>query len=82
MFVEQIEHFASAMRSTNAFENNRKSQSLKWMQRHIEEGLMQILHENTMASEKLKTLQQDVAKGKISPLDAADLVLEIFKERR
>lgn len=71
----QIEAFEMAMRAAGAFTTNRQSQSLAWMQQHIEEGLMRMLTDDQAIADQFKALQAEVSAGTVNPVDAAEAIL-------
>ena len=70
--------FKSKMQDSNAFEANRANQSLSWMRRHIEEGLLRRLKEDKRLSQAIKDLEKQVIAGTKNPVEAAETILNML----
>jgi len=61
------------------FEKNRNTQQIQWMYNNINEALKQLFYNSENISEKLVALEKDIVTSKISPVKAAENIIEVFK---
>ncbi len=70
-----LSEFERTMRASSAFDENRSTQALAWMHKHIEEGLLRRLDSNDQIAALLPTLEKQVSQGQKTPIEAAEEVL-------
>ena len=71
-----------ALVNTNGyFTKNRQQQNISWMHNTINNELKQLFYGSEAITKELSILEKDVISSKISPLKAANRVIEMFKKR-
>ena len=76
---EIIESYKNLTISNNSFENNRKQQAKFWLEQTINENLKSLFYNNQLVKERIKTIENKVIEGSISPFKAAKELLDLFK---
>lgn len=77
---EEILKFKKQVTESGYFEKNRNHQKLRWMYDNINEDLKQLFYGNPEISEQLIQLKKEVLDSHISPVEAAQLILNSFKK--
>ena len=77
---ERIQEFKELVDENGYFLKNRKEQQIQWMYNNIHEELKQLFYGTDQISDRLKTLEQEVLDAKISPVKAAEIIMETFKK--
>jgi len=72
-----LEH-QSITKANGWLDRVRREQQLRWMNAAIEQGLHRLFHSHPAILRNLKTLEQDVLEGRVSPLRAASSLLETY----
>lgn len=62
------------------FTNNRNNQKIQWLHNNINDQLKQLFYDSKDVENQLSKLRNDVISSKISPVQAADNIIEIFKK--
>ena len=75
---EDIEKFASLAKASGAFEEKRKTQTVRWMWDRIEDRLLSDLKTADVVSKLAPDLEARVMEGRTTPALAADRLLEVF----
>jgi len=75
---DKILEYAGLTKSNGFFEKNRNEQALHWMKEAISEALTLHFYKNEQISKKLKKLQTEVLRNKISPFIAATRILNFY----
>lgn len=75
---EDIEKFASLAKASGAFEEKRKTQTVRWMWDQIEDRLLSDLKTADVVSKLALELETGVREGRTTPTLAADRLLEVF----
>lgn len=75
---EDIEKFASLAKASGAFEEKRKTQTVRWMWDRIEDRLLSDLKTADVVSKLAPELEARVMEGRTTPALAADRLLEVF----
>ena len=75
-----LEHRA-LMEASGWFERRRQEQALQWMQEALLHALEQEVRRDTLVSDRLTAMRQEVVHGRISPFRAARELLDLFKRR-
>lgn len=74
----QIENYKHITRKNNFFFRKRNEQSTFWMHETIQQQLKQNFYENKEIKNKIKSLEEEVLKNKISSFVAACKLLELY----
>lgn len=74
---EMIEEYQELVKTADYFDKRRKEQALQAFTDTIEETIRQKFYHNAVISKQLKSIQQDILSGKISPYAAARKLIEI-----
>ena len=77
---ERIEEFKDLVVENGYFQKNRKEQQIEWMYNNIHEELKQLFYGSKEIKDQLKLLENDIVSSKISPVKAAEKMLEAFKK--
>jgi LAO/AO transport system kinase len=62
------------------FNKNRTRQQIQWMYNNINEALKQLFYGSEHVSSKLSALEKDIITSKISPVKAAQEIIDVFKK--
>jgi len=76
---ERIEEFKALVVENGYFQKNRKEQQIEWMYNNIHEELKQLFYGSKEIKDQLKLLEDDIVSSKISPVKAAEKMIEAFK---
>jgi LAO/AO transport system kinase len=77
---EKIEDFKALVLQNGYFLKNRKEQQIQWMYNNIHEELMHLFYGSKQITDQLKSLEKDIVNTKISPVKAAEKIIEAFKK--
>jgi LAO/AO transport system kinase len=77
---DEITKFKKLVESNGYFLKNRNHQQIQWMYNNINEELKQLFYGSKNISTKLKVLEQHIVNSKISPVKAAQKIIEEFKK--
>jgi LAO/AO transport system kinase len=77
-----VEKHAALTRSNGWRDAARTEQQKQWMRRLIEQGLQTHFETNPLVRERMKALEQEVIKGKITSLRAANTLLDAYLNRK
>jgi LAO/AO transport system kinase len=77
---ERIEEFKTLVLENGYFQKNRKEQQIQWMYNNINEELKQLFYGSNEIKNQLKLLEDDIVSSKISPVKAAEKMIEAFKK--
>ena len=77
---ERIEEFKALVLENGYFQKNRKEQQIEWMYNNIHEELKQLFYGSKEIKDQLKLLEDDIVSSKISPVKAAEKMIEAFKK--
>jgi len=77
---EKIEDFKALVLQNGFFLKNRKEQQIQWMYNNIHEELMHLFYGSKQITDQLKSLEKDVVQAKISPVKAAEKIIDSFKK--
>ena len=77
---ERIEEFKTLVLENGYFQKNRKEQQIQWMYNNINEELKQLFYGSNEIKNQLKLLENDIVSSKISPVKAAEKMIEAFKK--
>ena len=77
---ERIEEFKALVVENGYFQKNRKEQQIEWMYNNIHEELKQLFYGSKEIKDQLKYLEDDIVSSKISPVKAAEKMIEAFKK--
>lgn len=76
---DEIEKFKKLVDENGYFKNNRNHQQIQWMYNNINEELKHLFYGSKAISSKLKGLEKEIVSAKISPVKAAENILDEFK---
>jgi len=79
---ETIEAYKVETTKTGYFQKNRDRQQLNWMYTNINDGLKKILYGSKKIQQISAQLEQDIINAKISPIEAAELILKEFRKEK
>lgn len=77
---EEIGNFKKLVDDNGYFEKNRNHQQIQWMYNNINEELKQLFYGSKNIANHLKVLEKDIISSKISPVKAAQKIIEEFKK--
>ena len=77
---ETIGQYRDLVTTNGYFHNNRDQQKIQWMYNNIHEELRQLFYATGQVADHLKILEQKVVSAEISPVKAAERILEEFRE--
>jgi LAO/AO transport system kinase len=77
--VETIHSYKNTTTVNGHFLQKRKNQDKYWLHETISDQLMRQFYEHPSIKNILKEIEQKVISNKISPFDAADFLMELFK---
>lgn len=77
---EKVEEFKKLVDHNGYFLKNRQEQQIQWMYNNIHEELKQLFYGTDQIADRLKTLEQDVVDARLSPVKAAEIIIESFKK--
>ncbi len=75
-----INEYLELAENKNSFEERRQEQNVFWLLQSIEDQLKHAFYTNTEVAKKLVVLTDKVKNNKISPFDAAEILLDISKK--
>ncbi|MCP4976905.1 MAG: methylmalonyl Co-A mutase-associated GTPase MeaB [Maribacter sp.] len=76
----EIEKYKTLVEKNGYFNKNRNNQQIKWMYNNINEELKQLFYGSKNIAKHLSNLEQEIVTSKISPVKAAQLIIEEFKQ--
>lgn len=77
---EEVENFKKLVDENGYFVKNRDHQRIDWMYNNINEELKNLFYGSNAISSRLKDLEREIISAKISPVKAAQNILEQFKK--
>jgi len=77
---EQVIKFRGESGKNGVFEERRKSQTIEWMYKMIDEGLMKDFYQNDRVKALFKNVTQRVAEGKLLATEGAEELLKVSKQ--
>ncbi|SDX69236.1 methylmalonyl-CoA mutase metallochaperone MeaB [Lutibacter oricola] len=77
---DEVGKFKELVDENGYFLKNRNHQQIDWMYNNINEELKHLFYGSEAISTQLKTLEKDIVSAKISPVKAAQNILEEFKK--
>ncbi|MDN3642700.1 methylmalonyl Co-A mutase-associated GTPase MeaB [Lutimonas halocynthiae] len=76
---DKMMEFKKLVHGNGYFEKNRREQQIQWMYNNIHEDLKQLFYGSDHIAEHLDILEKDIIEDKISPVKAAEKIIEEFK---
>ena len=76
---EKMLEFEKLVHGNGYFEKNRREQQIQWMYNNIHEDLKQLFYGSDHIAEHLEVLEKEIIQDKISPVKAAEKIIEEFK---
>jgi LAO/AO transport system kinase len=77
---DEVLNFKELIHKNGYFLKNRNHQQIKWMYNNINEELKQLFYGSKNIKSQLSELENDIVSAKISPVKAAQKILEDFKK--
>ncbi len=77
---DEVLKFKKLVDENGYFLKNRNHQQIKWMYNNINEELKQLFYGSTSIKSQLSKLEKDIVAIKISPVKAAQKIIEAFKK--
>ena len=77
---EQVLRYKALVESNGYFQTNRREQQVQWMYSNIHEGLKRLFYASEGIREQLRSLEEEVTASRISPVEAAERILEAFRK--
>jgi LAO/AO transport system kinase len=77
---ERIAEYKTLVLGNGYFQKNRKEQQIQWMYNNINEELKQLFYGSNEIKGQLKLLEDDIVSSRISPVKAAEKMIEAFKK--
>lgn len=76
----EIEKYKTLVDENGYFKKNRSNQQIQWMYNNINEELKRMFYGSKAIANQLQDLEKDILASKISPVKAAQLIIESFKK--
>ena len=76
---EEISKYKKQVDENGYFIKNRNHQQIKWMYNNINEELKQLFYGSKNIADHLSDLEKDIISSKISPVEAAQNIIQEFK---
>lgn len=76
---EMLLRFQEHTKANGTWEKERQEQAINWMNENVEFRIKQLFFDNEMVKSQIHFLQQEIADKKISPMKAADILIEMYK---
>ena len=77
---EEIMKYKELVTTNGYFENNRNHQKIKWLYNNINNELKRLFYNSKDVESKLSLLKEDIISSKVSPVEAAQQIIETFKK--
>ncbi len=77
---DEVEKFKKLVDENGYFIKNRNHQQIQWMYNNINEELKQLFYGSKNIKEHLSVLEKDIVLSKISPVKAAEIMIQEFKD--
>lgn len=77
---DTILEFKKLVDKNGYFNENRTRQQIQWMYNNINEALKQLFYGSEDISSRLTALEKDIITSKISPVKAAQEIIDVFKK--
>ena len=77
---DEVLKYKELVMENGYFEKNRNHQNIRWMYDNINDALQQMFYGSKNIKDQLSVLEKDVVSADISPVKAAQLIMERFKE--
>ncbi|HRV54777.1 MAG TPA: methylmalonyl Co-A mutase-associated GTPase MeaB [Mangrovimonas sp.] len=77
---EEIMKYKELVTTNGYFENNRNHQKIKWLYNNINDELKRLFYNSKDIESKLSLLKEDIISSKVSPVEAAQQIIETFKK--
>ena len=77
---EKVAEFKKLVTENGYFQSNRKEQQIQWMYNNIHEDLKNLFYNSDPVKKSLTRLEKDIIQSKVSPVKAAEIVIEKFKK--
>jgi len=77
---DKVLEFKKLVDENGYFKSNRKEQQIQWMYNNIHEELKQLFYGSNRIKEHLKTLEKEIVEAKVSPVKAAEKIIEEFRK--
>lgn len=77
---EEILKFQKLVTENGYFEKNRNHQKIRWLYDNINDELKQLFYSSEVVKKKLSALKEEVVSSKISPVEASEEIIEIFRQ--
>jgi len=74
-----IQEFEKVTKESGVFEKRRKSQQMEWIHKMVENWLIDEFYSNEKVKKMLKTIEEEISRGTITPTLAAEKLLKSFK---
>lgn len=71
--------YEEQMRATGDFESRREQQRVSWLRKLTLDALTRQLHRNSEVARRIASIEQRVVSGKVTPISAADQIIEWFE---
>jgi LAO/AO transport system kinase len=74
-----IKEFEKLTKESGFFETRRKSQQIEWVHRMVEDFIIDEFYSNEKVKKTIKSIEEEISKGLITPTLAAEKLLKTFK---
>ncbi len=79
---EVIEKFKEITNASKTFINRRKIQTIEWMYKMIDDGLIEEFYSNREVLYEMVNLTHKITKGELLPPSAAEILLKMFRDSK
>jgi LAO/AO transport system kinase len=76
---DNVKEFKKLVDEHGYFRSNRKEQQIQWMYNNIHEELKQLFYGSKHIAEHLKILEREIVEARISPVKAAEKIIQEFR---
>ncbi|MDH3322359.1 MAG: methylmalonyl Co-A mutase-associated GTPase MeaB [Flavobacteriaceae bacterium] len=77
---DTISEYKKMVVENGYFEMNRNRQQIQWMYNNIQEELKRLVYDSKNIKDQISVLEKDIVASKISPVKAAEKIIEAFKK--
>jgi LAO/AO transport system kinase len=79
---EEVTKYRELVLKNGYFQKNRNHQKIQWMYNNINEELKQLFYGSKDIAKHLSVLEKDVVSAKISPVKAAQIIIDEYKKSK
>jgi len=77
---KEVQNYKNLVDENGYFVKNRSEQKISWMYSNVNEELKRLFYNSKLVKSELSTMETEVVSAKISPVKAAQRLIDAFKE--